>query len=206
MEQRSGEWMQARLGKVGCSRLGDVMAFGRNGAPLKRRTDYMFELVGERFTAQAAEHFHSAAMDRGIEYEPQARIEYETRNGVMVEEHGGMAHPLIADWWGSPDGLVGADGGIEIKCPNTETHFLTITEGIINPDYIYQMAGYCVIFGRAWWDFISFDPRLDGRYGYYQRRFMRDELPCVEIVLGVRQFLVELAEKQAKMEQYDSHR
>ena len=200
MEQRSAEWMAARCGKVGCSRLGDVMAFGKkNGEPLQARIDYMMELVCERLTGQNAEHFKSDAMEWGVEYEPLARTEYEARQGLMVEEHGGQSHPTITDFWCSPDGLVNDDGGMEIKCPNTGTHIETLLNGTINPRYILQMAGACLIYNRAWWDFVSYDPRLPPDLGFYCRRFTREELPLQMVEDGVRKFLDELYDLEKKL-------
>lgn len=192
MEQRSSEWLKAKLGKVGCSRLGDVLAIGRNGQPLQSRHDYMMDLLCERITGQTADHFKTAAMEWGVEYEPQARTEYEARNGVLVDEDGGMEHPTISGWWCSPDGLVGDDGGIEIKCPNTKTHVDTLLTGEIKQQYIYQMTGAVIIYNRKWWDFVSYDPRIGDDLGYFCRRFYRDKLPVQEVTDGVIKFLDDL--------------
>lgn len=200
LEQRSGEWLQAKLGKVGCSRLGDVLAVSkRTGEPLQARIDYMMELLCERLTGVNADHFKSAAMEWGVEYEPQARTEYEARNGVLVDEHGGQEHPTIAGWWCSPDGLVGDDGGIEIKCPNTATHLDTLINGTIKEQYIYQMAGAVLIYDRAWWDFVSYDPRLPDELGFYCRRFTRDELPLQAVKDGVIRFLDDLSQLENRV-------
>jgi len=184
--------MAAKCGKIGCSRLGDVLAIGRNGLPLQARKDYMIELLCERLTGVNAEHFKSAAMEWGVEYEPQAKTEYEAKNGVLVDADGGMEHPTIKGWWCSPDGLVGGEGGIEIKCPNTSTHLCTLIDGDIKQEYIYQITGAVIIYDRAWWDFVSYDPRLPDDLGLYIKRFERDELPINEVLSGVRAFLAEL--------------
>jgi len=199
MIQGSAEWMQARLGKVGCSRLGDVMAFSKKGEPLQAREDYMMELLCERLTGVPAEHFKSAAMEWGTQYEPEARMRYEAECGVMVDEDGGQEHATIPGFRCSPDGLVNEDGGIEIKCPNTATHLNTIISGVINPRYILQMTGAVIIYNRAWWDFVSYDPRLPPDLGYYCRRFTREELPLQAVEEGVQKFLDELYELEKKL-------
>lgn len=199
MDQRSSEWLTAKCGKIGCSRLGDVLAIGRNGLPLQARKDYMMELLCERLTGVNAEHFKSPAMEWGVEYEPQARTEYEARKGVLVDEDGGMEHPTIPGWWCSPDGLVGDDGGIEIKCPNTSTHLDTLIIGEIKQQYIYQMTGAVIIYGRKWWDFVSYDPRLPDELGFYCKRFTREELPIQEVTDGVIKFLDDLAELEKSL-------
>src|SRR3989339_1364435 len=152
--QGSAEWLRAKCGKVGCSRLGSVLAMGQNGKPLLARKDYLFELLCERLSGQAADHFKSTAMEWGTEYEPLARTEYEARQALLVDEDGGMESDAVAGLWCSPDGLVGADGGLEIKCPTTATHLDTLLNGTIKQDYIYQMAGGCFVYGRDWWDFV----------------------------------------------------
>lgn len=200
MEQRSDEWLKAKCGCVGCSRIGDILASGRGGSPSATRKNYMAELLCERLTGKTQEHFTSPSMLWGIEKEPMARASYEAMYGVITEETGGQMHPDIYGWWGSPDGLVGDDGGIEIKCPNTATHLDTLLNGKINQDYIYQMAGYTEIFGREWWDFVSFDPRLPEHLATYVRRFRRDELPIAEVKEGVIKFLSELEELQKRLE------
>ena len=200
--QGSAEWIKARLGKVGCSRLGDVLAFSKKGEPLQAREDYMMELLCERMTGVPADHFTSDAMKHGTQYEPEARMRYEAERGVMVDEDGGQEHPLITGFRCSPDGLVGPDGGIEIKCPNTATHLNTIITGQVNPRYILQMTGAVIIYNRAWWDFVSYDPRLPDDLGLYIKRFTREELPVNEVLDGVRKFLDELAEFEERVKKF----
>ena len=199
MEQRSSEWLTAKCGKVGCSRLGEVLSFKKNGASSEERDNYLYELLAERLSGKNTPHFITREMEDGVQYESMARIKYELRNSVMVEEHGGQEHPSIAGWWCSPDGLVGDDGGIEIKCPNTATHLDTLINGTIKEQYIYQMTGAVLIYDRAWWDFVSYDPRLPDELGFYCRRFTRDELPIQLVEDGVIKFLDDLAQLENRV-------
>jgi len=192
MDQRTDEWRQAKCGKLGCSRLDAALAQGRNGAPSATRRNYLAELVCERLTGNVSQGFTTAEEQWGIDHESFAKAAYEARSGVIIQEHGGMEHPTIKGWWGSPDGLIGSDGGIEIKCPKTATHLDTLLRGTIDRGYILQMTGYILIYDRAWWDFISFDPRLPDRLSIFIKRFYRDDLPCAEVESGARQFLVDL--------------
>lgn len=192
MEQRTDEWFAARLGHVGCSRLGDVLATGKGGAPSATRKNYMAELVCERLTGQKAEHFTSKIMDRASDIELLARSAYEAKRGVLVEEHGGQECKSIPDWWASPDGLIGTEGGLEIKCPNTATHLDTLLNKKIDTYYLYQMAGNCFIYDRQWWDFVSYDPRLPENLSIFICRFQRNELPIDLVKNGVLQFVEEL--------------
>lgn len=191
MEQRTEEWIQARLGKVTASRVADVMAKTKSGYSASRK-NYMAELVCERLTGAQADRFESAAMAWGTETEPLARSAYEAATGEMVEEVGFIDHPTIPNFGASPDGLVGTDGGLEIKCPNTATHIDTLLSGAIDSRYIYQLSTGMACTGRKWWDFVSFDPRLPDNLSYKCIRIYRDDALIAEIELEVIRFLEEL--------------
>ena len=118
--QGSPEWFAARCGHATASRFADVLATIKSGEAATRR-NYRAELVCERLTGLPVEHFQSAEMKFGTENEPYARIAYEATTGNVVEECGFLEHyELLAG--ASPDGLIGMDGGLEIKVPNTATH------------------------------------------------------------------------------------
>lgn len=193
MEQRTAEWFAARLGKVTASRVADVMARTKSGYSASRK-NYMAELVCERLTGIPSEHFESAAMKWGTDTEPLARSAYEARTGELVEEVGFIEHPRIKGFGASPDGLVGTDGGLEIKCPNTATHIEYLTGGSIDRAYIIQMHVGMMCTGRAWWDFLSFDPRLPENLSYFCVRVKRDDALVAEIEDEVKKFLAELDE------------
>lgn len=198
MEQRTEEWIQARLGKVTASRVADVMARTKSGYSASRK-NYMAELVCERLTGTPSEHFESAAMKWGTDNEPLARSAYEARTGELVEEVGFIGHPTIKNFGASPDGLVGTDGGIEIKCPNTATHIDTLLGGKIEQKYVYQMQTAMACTGRKWWDFVSFDPRLPENLSYKCIRFYRDTEMVQSIENEVIRFLAELDEMVEKL-------
>lgn len=192
IEQRSNAWFVKRLGFCGCSRLGEVLAEGRNGQPSSTRRNYMAELLCERLTGVRAEHFTTPEMRWGIEIEPFARSEYEARHGVMVQETGGKEHSTIPWWWGSPDFLHGNDGGGEIKCLLTANHLDVIFTNKIDTKYIYQISGYVEIFEREWYTYIGYDPRLPPNVSYFEKTFYRKDLPIDKVKSGVVQFLDEL--------------
>ncbi len=193
--QGSNDWINAKLGLVGTSRIGDVLAEGQGVT----RNNYMMELVCQRLTKKRQDTFTSEAMNWGTENEPIARSMYEAKTKVMVQEHFGRPHEKLVDWWCSPDGLVNNDGCIEIKCPNTATHLNTLLTGKINKDYIYQMSGACEVFKREWCDFISFDPRLPDNCNLFIKRFYRDDLPTEKVYNGVELFIAELIELEQKL-------
>lgn len=198
MIQRSPEWMQCRMGKVTASRVADIMRKGKSG-PSASRKNYMAELVCERLTGAKAEGFESPAMAWGTENEPFARAEYEARNICIVEEVGFVVHPTIPMAGASPDGLVGDDGLIEIKCPNTATHIETLITGKVDPDYLYQMAWQMECTGRTWCDFVSYDPRLPPNLCYWETRVLASQFDMVEIRAEVCAFLAELDAMEAKL-------
>ena len=198
MIQGSEEWHEARLGKVTASRIADMMARTKTGWGAGR-ANYMAELLCERLTGSAPERFTSAAMAWGTETEPQARAAYEFITGRAVEEVGFVDHPSIAMAGASPDGLVGDDGLIEIKCPNTATHIETLLTETIPSKYRMQMLWQMACTGRAWCDFASFDPRLPGDMQLFIARVTPEPGEIDALESGAREFLAELDAKIAAL-------
>lgn len=192
MIQGSQEWLNARLGKVTGSRMKDVMAKGKGGSESATRTNYMMELLAYRLTGYAPPSYKNDAMQWGNDNEPFARSEYEIRNGVFVKEVGLIEHPSIAMFAASPDGLVGDDGLIEIKCPNTATHIDFLRTGKPKTEYIHQMNAQMACTGRKWVDFVSYDPRMPDTICYKQIRIYRDDAVIVAMEEEVKKFLAEL--------------
>ena len=198
MEQRTNEWFAARLGCVTASRTADVMAKTKSGYAASR-ANYMAQLITERLTQTQADGFSSAAMNWGTETEPQARLAYEMMTGADVVEDGFVLHPTISGFGASPDGLVGDDGLIEIKCPNSATHIETLLNEKVPSKYVTQMQVQMLCTGRQWCDFVSFDPRLPGDMNYWCKRVMADPERQVEIENEVQKFLAEMQDKIAKL-------
>ena len=119
--QRTPEWFELRLGKVTASRIGDLMAKTRSGYSASR-ANYMTELAIQRLTGAVGQGFTSPAMQWGTEQESNARNAYSFFTENEVEEIAFINHPTIEQAGASPDGLVGDDGLVEIKCPNSATH------------------------------------------------------------------------------------
>lgn len=201
MEQRSPEWFAARLGCVTASRVKDVMASGRGGTPSATRKNYMMELLCERLTGQqgGADLSRNAAVQRGVDLEPFAGMAYESDRGVMIVESGLVMHPTIARFGASPDGLVGEDGLLEIKCPNTATHVATMQSGRHDPQYEWQMLAQMACTGRQWVDFVSYDDRLPEALQYVCHRFERDFKRIREMEAAIKDFLEELDELEEEM-------
>ncbi len=198
-EQRTDEWLQERCGKVTASRIGDLMAKTKSGAAASR-ANYLAELIAERLTGVPRQGFSNAAIQHGVETEPQARAMYEMETGLTVEETGFVPHPKIDGTGASPDGLVGATGLLEIKCPNTSTHIDTLRGASIDRKYLLQMHWQMICTGREWCDFVSFDPRLPLEMQIHIQRVHRDAELAEEITAEVTQFLAELNTIEADLQ------
>jgi putative phage-type endonuclease len=198
MDQRTDSWFSARLGKVTASRISDVMAKTKSG-PSASRKNYQMQLLCERLTGRKEEGFTSAAMQRGTDMEPIARSAYEVDKGVMVQECGFVPCPLIEMAGASPDGLVGSDGLVEFKVPNTATHVDFLRTGNIDSGYQLQMMFQMMCAGRKWCDFVSFDDRLPEPLQYKCVRLMFDEEVAASIHKEVTSFLAELNALEAEM-------
>jgi putative phage-type endonuclease len=194
MEQRTDEWYQARLGCVTASRTADILAKTKSGYSTSR-ANYMADLIVERLTGKSPEGFTSSAMQWGTETEPQARMAYEIITGNQVTETGFVLHPQIEGFGASPDGLVGENGLVEIKCPNTNTHINTLLDEKISHKYVIQMHVQMLCTQRDWCDFVSFDPRLPVDMQIFIKRVEMDPNLEDEILGEVVKFLEEMDEK-----------
>lgn len=187
VEQGSEEWHQARLGRATASRFGDIMAKIKTGEAAQRK-NYRAELVAERLTGERVDFFKSSAMVWGTETEPLARLRYSLITGNDAEECGFFAHTEMLTG-ASPDGLIGDNGTLEIKCPNTATHIETLRKQTVPYQYYWQVMGQLWITGREWCDFVSFDPRLPDNAQFFMTRVMRDDVKIKELESEVKDFL-----------------
>jgi putative phage-type endonuclease len=194
IEQRSVEWFAIRCGKVTASKVADVVAKTKSGYAASR-ANYMGQLIAERLTGVPTEGFTNAAMQHGTDTEPEARLAYEFHADVIVEEVGFVPHPTIEMSGASPDGLVGLDGLIEIKCPNTATHIDTLLGKSVPGKYISQIQWQLACTGRQWCDFVSYDPRMTESMKLFTLRVERDDSRIAELETEVRAFLSELEAK-----------
>ena len=190
-EQNSAEWLAARCGSLGASSIADMVAKTRTGWGASR-FNLAAKLVCERLTGTPQESYTNAAMQWGHDTEPQARAMYEFMRDVAVQQVGLVLHPSISKSHASPDGLVGDDGLIEIKCPNTATHIETLLSEDVEGRYVKQMQWQMACCGRAWCDFVSFDPRLPAEMQIFVQRVRRDDEFIAELEREARLFLAEI--------------
>lgn len=191
VEQGTPEWHQLRLGKVTASRVADIMAKTKTG-PSASRNNYLIELALQRVTKALEESYTNSAMEWGIQTEPQARVAYEVKTNNFVDQVAFIDHPTIANFGCSPDGLVGSDGLIEIKCPNSATHWSYIKDNAPPNKYFIQMQAQMAVTGAKWCDFVSFDPRMPERSQLLIVNVPRDPEFISSMEEEIKQFLSEV--------------
>lgn len=199
MEQRTDDWFAARAGKATASSIYKILAKTKTGYGADRE-NYAAQLVAERLTGKPADSYSNAAMQWGIDTEASAREAYAIKIDDKPVEIGFVDHPAIAWSGASPDGLVGFDGLVEIKCPNTATHIRTLNGAGIDKKYMLQMQWQMACTEREWCDFVSFDPRLPDEMQMHVRRVERDDALLAEIEAEVTKFLDEVAATVAQLE------
>ena len=193
--QGTPEWFEAKLGKIGASHISDVMAKGSGTT----RNNYMMRLLCERLTGNHEETYSNATMKRGIEEEPMAIAEYELATGRLVTAVGFIDNPKVPMSGASPDGLVGDDGLIEVKSPNTAQHVDTLLAGKIDRKYRLQMMWQIYCTKREWCDFVSYDPRMPPKHQLVVIRVEKDNAVITDIRIAVETFLTELDALEAKL-------
>lgn len=196
--QGSDEWKALRLGKVTASRVADVVARTKTGYGASR-ANYMAQLITERLTGTVAEAYINAAMIHGTETEPEARAAFEFYQGVTVEQVAFVPHPMIEQAGCSPDGLIGEDGLLEIKCPQSATHLETLLGRSVPAKYVDQMQFQMSCTGRQWCDFVSYDPRMPENMRLFIKRLPRDDKRIAELESEIAAFLLEMAVKLSEL-------
>lgn len=207
LEQGSPEWIAARVGSVGASRVSDVVAKNKDGKTASAsRQNYLVELLLERMTGKPAAKFKSRAMQDGLDREPIARALYTLETGNQIERVGLIRHPTIEGAHASPDGLVGADGMVSFKCPEPAAHLESIlNKAVTKKAYRDQMQWeFACCPERLWCDFVSFSPEFqESRQIVIRSRIVRDTLIIRELEFEVVEFLRDLKETIAALEADD---
>lgn len=192
-------WAAARVGCLSASKMGDMLAKTQKGWGASR-ANYAAQLVAERLTGAASENYTNAAMQWGLDKEPEARAAYEFRIDKRTAPAAWVRHPSL-DWAGaSPDGFVGDDGLVEFKCPNTATHIETLLGAGIPEKYRWQMQWQMACANRAWCDFVSYDPRMPENMRFFIRRFEREQESIAMLEREAAAFLVEISDTVAALQ------
>jgi putative phage-type endonuclease len=195
-EQGSDGWLAERAGRVTASQITNCL-MAKTTAGYQ---NYMSTLIVERLTGKPVETFKSAAMDHGNETEARARAFYEIETGNPVFEVGFIRHPEI-EWSGaSPDGVIGEDGLVEIKCPQPTKHIKNLTGGSIDRVYTLQMQWQMACTGRQWCDFVSFNPDFPDHLQMKIQHVRRDQGVIAEIEAAIITYLAETEQKLKVLE------
>jgi putative phage-type endonuclease len=207
MKQGTPEWHEARRAKITGTGFSKVLS-KKDG---KTRTAYMRQLILERKTGVTADGYYDKNMEVGNQTEPQARLYYEKINKVKIEQAGFVDyHPEskveLAEYGNyvgvSPDGLVGTDGGVEIKCPLPKTHLEYMTKNRLPSTYKPQVQGILWVTNRKWCDFISFCPQVE-KQPYWCIRIERDEEYIKNLKTEVSKFIDEMLKMQIEIQDVD---
>lgn len=185
VEQRSPEWFALKAGVISGTRLKDV--FKSNNLPL------VDELISEMLTGKIEEIFVNFAMQRGIDMEPLGIAEYEIKTGTKVHEMGFVTNDNYPGCGLSPDGFVGSNGAIELKCPSSKKHIEYIRTNKVPAIYKYQIAMYFLMCDDLdFVDFVSFDPRVKIK-PLHILRVNRNEIDLEEIGETLKKFCGKLS-------------
>lgn len=166
MPQRSEEWNAVRSGKFTATDFGKLMPTPKQGPGDFNATQMaiIYRVAAERLTGlKKGSDWGSAPKDFGVETEDEARISFILETGLDVQEVGFVEY---SEWIGcSPDGLIGDEEGLEIKCPNSDTHlrYINRPEDLID-DYRFQCVGGLLCTGRKRWNLYSYDPRFESEH------------------------------------------
>ena len=198
VEQGTPEWHELRRGKVTASRVADILAKTKTG-PSASRQNYLIELALQRTTKTIEPSYTNAAMEWGTATEPQARVAYEVATHNFVDQVAFIDHPTIKGFGCSPDGVVG-EGLIEIKCPNSATHWEYFKAKQPPKKYFIQMQAQMACTGAKWCDFVSFDPRMPERSQLLIVNVPRDPEFILYMETEIKQFLDEVEVEVKLME------
>jgi len=193
--QGENQWFAERLGRPSSSRFGEILTPG--GESSRQAHKYMLELAGEKIIGFKPESYQSAAMLRGSEMENKARQLYEIINDVEVRQIGCCFQDDRKLWVSSPDGLIGNEGLVEIKCPTLPVSVEYLLSKKVPPVYKPQLQGQLLTSGRQWVDFFSYHPGLPP----LTIRVVRDEFFIAKLRAELDKFCAELAMTVRKLKE-----
>jgi len=191
----SAAWFQARAGLITGSKAKDVLDRLKNGGDSAKRKAYKSQILAEILSGTTQSYgITTNAMQHGIDTEPKARDHYALATGLDVEQVGFCISDENPRWGASPDGLIGSDGLVEFKCPETITHIDYLLADVVPEQYIPQMAWQMLVCERQWCEFVSFDDRLPKHLQMFVKRYHRDNAYIEYLKKEVNLFLFEVDE------------
>ena len=153
-EQRSDAWYKARLGNPGASEFSNIIT--SEGNLSKSRENFMFRLAAEKIRGKSDEAFQSEAMVNGQAKEEEARIFFQLIQHIKIKKVGMIYKDRQKLFHTSPDGLIGSDSGIEIKCPLAKTQAKYLIEKKLPTQFFVQIQGNLYVSERKYWWFMSY--------------------------------------------------
>lgn len=194
IEQGSQEWLLARVGIPTASKFDSIIT--TKGEPSKEFQKYLYQLAGERVTGIPSESFSNGWTERGSKFEDEARNHYSLFRDVEIQQVGICYLNEDKKIGCSPDGLIGEDGGLELKCPAIHTHVEYLIQNKVPTKYFTQVQGNLYVTGRKWWDFVSFYPGIKPLV----IRCERDEAFIAKLDAALRDFCKQLEELVLKIQ------
>lgn len=158
VEQGSPEWFALRAGIPTASNFDKIIT--SKGEPSKQAQKYMYQLAGERILGTCEQGYTNHHMERGKIVEEEARQYYELVNDVLVEQVGLCYKNDKRRFSCSPDGIIGSQGGLEIKCPTIAVHVEYLKGNKLPTTYFQQVQGSLYVCEVDYWDFLSYYPGL----------------------------------------------
>lgn len=186
------EWVAARRGCLTASRMKhalDILKSGKSGAERQR---YLMELVAERMTGFAVDHFVTDAMQHGLDNEAPAVKAYEIQTGIKCALAGFYLHDTIDFFGASPDRLVGSDGLVEFKCPSTTKYIGWLRDGEVPEEHLPQILAQLAVTRRQWCDFVAYDPRVVLGPKLFIKRYTQTTAELAAVEAGAKKFLDEV--------------
>lgn len=193
--QRTDEWKQDRLGVITGTRAHNLLQ-----SPATRNT-LLAELVKEYAIAQWKDFAPTKAMERGSNIEDEAISYYQVLFDSDV--YGDDSYIISKDnpqFACSPDGLIGKDGGLEIKRLDEENHIKVLVSESPEKKYIHQIEWCLFVTGREWWDYFGYCETLPETIKHYRQRITLPDERKAEITKISNNFLTKL---QATLERLD---
>ena len=191
--QQTTGWLKKRCGCLTASKMADAISFLKSGKESEARRKLKIHIVAERMTDLMVSHYVTDAMQHGIDCEDTARERYEEITGALITPCGFALHGEIPCFGASPDGLIGDDGLVEIKCPTTATFAEWRIGGVVPEQHKAQMLAQLAVTGRRWVDFFAFDPRVKFReHQHFLRRFEPPEEDIARVEDAAKSFLTEV--------------
>lgn len=188
-------WLAARRGCLTASRMNDAADFLKTGKPGAKRIALLKDLAAEAVSDYAVDHFVTNDMQWGIDNQSNAIAAYEARKGLIVGPEVFVLHDEIDRFGATPDGLIGHDGLLEVKCPRTTTFISWVTEGVVPEQHKLQMLAQLACSNRDWVEFVAYDPRMPEGKQMFVRRFE----PADSEIERVEQIAADFVEELTKL-------